>query len=119
MLIPRLNSMLSAGAFDPYSASQIPHLTDMAEQLEVYVGSDNIRYLVRYILGTKENQIIYLSLVFFDLSCTDFPESRNGINRTVPCIHFTVSCLEGSIIFRPWNNTCKEEVYESDEEAYR
>lgn len=47
MLIPRLSALLLAGAFDPYSTSQIPHLVDMAEQLEAYVGSDNVRYLVR------------------------------------------------------------------------
>lgn len=47
MLIPRFNTLITGGAFDPYSAKQIPHLIDLTEQIEASVGSDNNRFSVR------------------------------------------------------------------------
>jgi hypothetical protein len=46
MLIPRLNALISGGAFDAYSSKQIPRLIDMAEHLEAYLGRENIRFSV-------------------------------------------------------------------------
>lgn len=44
MLVPRLNALISGGAFDTYSAVQIPWLIDMAEQIEASLGTENIRF---------------------------------------------------------------------------
>jgi GC-rich sequence DNA-binding factor len=46
MLIPRLNALIAGGAFDTYSSTQIPRLIDMAEHLEAYLGTENIRFSV-------------------------------------------------------------------------
>jgi GC-rich sequence DNA-binding factor len=46
MLIPRLNALIAGGAFDAYSSTQIPRLIDMAEHLEAYLGTENIRFSV-------------------------------------------------------------------------
>lgn len=45
--VPRLNSLLNAGAFDPYSARHIIRMLDLAEQLEASLGTEDTKYQVR------------------------------------------------------------------------
>ena len=45
--VPRLNALLNAGALDPFSTRHIMRMLDLAEQLEAYLGTEDVRYQVR------------------------------------------------------------------------
>ena len=45
-VIPRICKMLEGGAFDPYSAKDTRTLVDLAEQIELSVERDNLKFQV-------------------------------------------------------------------------
>lgn len=46
-LIPRLSRIIEGGGFDPYSATDIRHLVDLGEEIEVSVDRQNQKFEVR------------------------------------------------------------------------
>jgi len=42
--VPRLNVLVNAGAFDPYSTHHLRRMLDLAEQLEAYLGNEDMKY---------------------------------------------------------------------------
>lgn len=46
-IVPRLSQLIEAGAFDPYSARDLRRLIDLAEQIEVSVDKDGLKFQVR------------------------------------------------------------------------
>ena len=47
VFVPRLNALLNAGAFDPFSTRHIMRMLDLVEQLEAYLGTEDVKYQVR------------------------------------------------------------------------
>ena len=45
-IIPRISKMIEGGAFDPYSAKSTRTLVDLAEQIELSVVRDNLKFQV-------------------------------------------------------------------------
>jgi GC-rich sequence DNA-binding factor len=51
--VPRLNVLVNAGAFDPYSTHHLRRMFDLAEQLEAYLGNEDMKYQVRCVDTSK------------------------------------------------------------------
>lgn len=50
-VIPRLCKLLEGGALDPYSATDVRKLTDLAEQIELSVERSNLKFEVGSLLS--------------------------------------------------------------------
>ena len=50
-VIPRLCKLLEGGALDPYSATDVRKLTDLAEQIELSVERSNLKFEVNSLLS--------------------------------------------------------------------
>lgn len=47
-VIPRICKMLEGGAYDPYSSKHTRALIDLAEQIELSVERDHLKFQVRF-----------------------------------------------------------------------
>jgi len=49
-VVPRLQKLFEAGAFDPYSSRETRKAVDMLEQVEEFVGREKAKFQVRSLL---------------------------------------------------------------------